>query len=52
MGAMATGATPVSAMVTDMDMDIVVKVMVTTATAAQASPAMDMVVTTSVMLRL
>merc|ERR1719391_1826792 len=25
MGAMATGATPVSAMVTDMDMDIVVK---------------------------
>merc|ERR1719391_1117135 len=52
MGAMATGATPVSAMVTDMDMDIVVKAMVTAATAAQATPAMDMGVTTSVMLRL
>merc|ERR1719391_985199 len=52
MGAMATGATPVSAMVMDMDMDIVVKAMVTAATAAQATPAMDMGVTTSVMLRL
>merc|ERR1719391_824382 len=39
-------------MVTDMDMDIVVKAMVTAATAAQATPAMDMGVTTSVMLRL
>merc|ERR1719381_370170 len=45
-------ATLRSAMVTDMDMDMVVKAMVTAATAAQATPAMDMGVTTSVMLRL
>merc|ERR1719365_386676 len=45
-------ATLGSAMVTDMDMDMVVKATVTAATAAQATPTMDMGVTTSVMPRL
>merc|ERR1719391_1434632 len=45
-------ATLGSAMVTDMDMDMVVKATVTAATAAQATPTMDMGVTTSVTPRL
>merc|ERR1719347_2569875 len=50
MGA-TPGATPGSALGRDTDMDMVVTAMVTTPTAGQATPTMDMAVTTSVTLR-
>merc|ERR1711970_511210 len=49
MEVMVMEATPGSAMAMDMDMDMVVKAMATLATAGQATPTMDMEVTTNVM---
>merc|ERR1711970_751929 len=49
MEVMVMEATPGSAMAMDMDMDMVVKAMATLATAGQATPTMDMEVTTTVM---
>merc|ERR1712098_994725 len=49
MEVMVMEATPGSAMAMDMEMDMVAKAMATLATAGQATPTMDMAVTTSVM---